>query len=175
MPERVLSPTGGNAALQRRLRKHFPELHQAVLNGDITPNAAAVAAGFRRRRGQRLDPSNDDWDEAVSCGLKLWLGPLDGSEVERQLWLKHRTQLMDWFAHDGRRPQAWWRFEGPFQYPGYDRERGTLHQAGLLGEEEARRLEVRFSTGGQSPKLPLLAPIFVDLRCHCCASAIWNK
>jgi hypothetical protein len=51
MPPREPRATG-NAALMRRLRKGFPELHQLVLAGEITPYAAALAAGFRRRAGQ---------------------------------------------------------------------------------------------------------------------------
>jgi hypothetical protein len=40
----------GNAAVMRRLRKGgFAGLHKLVLAGEITPYAAAVAAGFRKR------------------------------------------------------------------------------------------------------------------------------
>lgn len=34
----------------RRLRKDAPDLHQRVLGGELSPNAAAIEAGFRPRR-----------------------------------------------------------------------------------------------------------------------------
>ena len=48
---------------------------------------------------------------------------------------------MQLFAHGGRRPQAWWKFEAPFKYPGFNLERSALWAAGLLGAAEARELE----------------------------------
>ena len=49
--------------------------------------------------------------------------------------------MMELFAHNGRRPLAWWRFEAPFKYPGFNLERSSLWAAGLLGAAEARALE----------------------------------
>jgi len=39
----------------RRLAKDAPELHKAVVSGDLSPNAAALQAGFRRRKFQMPD------------------------------------------------------------------------------------------------------------------------
>jgi hypothetical protein len=41
------------------------------------------------------------------------------------------------FGQSGRRPLAWWEFEAPIPYPGYDDEEAALYEAGLLGEQEA--------------------------------------
>jgi hypothetical protein len=81
--------------------------------------------------------------------LELWLGAshhgsaFDSDEQRRTAWFRHLDQLMQWLAKDGRRPQAWWTYECPegLRYPGYDRERSTLYQSGVLGEEEAENCE----------------------------------
>jgi hypothetical protein len=78
---------------------------------------------------------------------ELWLGTshrgsLFASEEERRRqWVEHRDRLMQLFAHSGRRPLAWWKFEAPFKYPGFNRERSALWEANLLGAAEARQLE----------------------------------
>jgi hypothetical protein len=80
--------------------------------------------------------------------MELWLGPSHhiGSTVRdddqrRRLWVENRDRFMQLFAHGGRRPMAWWQFEAPFKYPGFNLERSTLWAAGLLGAAEARTLE----------------------------------
>jgi hypothetical protein len=66
------------------------------------------------------------------------------SEEEfRDAWIRNRDRLLAWYRH-GRRPMAWWRFESPIPYPGYDRERSALFEAGLLGEEEREQLVVHW-------------------------------
>lgn len=40
----------------------------------------------------------------------------------------------------GRRPIAWWVCEGRSRYPGFDREKLALYEAGLLREDEIREL-----------------------------------
>jgi hypothetical protein len=80
--------------------------------------------------------------------MDLWLGPspylapaFDSDEQRRELWFRHREQMMEQFGSRGRRPQAWWRYEaGELRWPGRDRERSTLYEAGLLGEEERAEL-----------------------------------
>ena len=43
-------PAGNTAAAAiRRLRKDRPDLHQSVIAGDLSPHAAAIQAGFRRK------------------------------------------------------------------------------------------------------------------------------
>lgn len=80
--------------------------------------------------------------------LDLWLGsgpqycphPFDSDEERREAWAKHRNWLMALFANHGRRPMAWWQYEAPIFYPGYDREQSTLYEAGLLAEAEKAEL-----------------------------------
>jgi hypothetical protein len=36
---------------------------------------------------------------------------------------------------------AWWHYDSPLPWPGYDTERSALYAAGLLGEEEKAQLE----------------------------------
>jgi hypothetical protein len=80
--------------------------------------------------------------------MELWLGPFphlppafDSDEQRRELWFRHRDRLMEQFGAHGRRPQAWWRYEaGELRHPGYDRERSTLYEAGLLAEAERAEL-----------------------------------
>jgi hypothetical protein len=157
-PGRPPGPTGkvkrrapratGSAALLRRLRKGHPELHRLVLAGKLTVYQAAVAAGLRRRSGQQpklvvVNPS------AITPlqEMELWLGPshhgstFASEEEGARLWAAHRERLLSWWGTDGRRPQAWWRYDAPnIPYPGYARERSTLYEHGLLGEAEARAL-----------------------------------
>jgi hypothetical protein len=125
----------------RRLRKGSPELHRLVLEGVLTPYRAAVAAGFRRRSGRQPKLPADESNINRIQEMRLWLGPLAGDEEERRLWFEHRIRLLEWFGGNGRRPQAWWRYEAPFKYPGFNREKSALWEAGLLGEEEVARLE----------------------------------
>lgn len=50
------SPTGNSAAAAlRRLAKDSPELHAQVIAGELSPNAAAIEAGFRKRKFQLPD------------------------------------------------------------------------------------------------------------------------
>ena len=49
----VDSPTGtSTVATMRRLAKNSPELHAQVIAGELSPNAAAIEAGFRKRKYQ---------------------------------------------------------------------------------------------------------------------------
>jgi hypothetical protein len=49
-----IRPSGNfRAAFLRRLRKDRPDLHARVLNGALSPYAAMVEAGFRRRGQHR--------------------------------------------------------------------------------------------------------------------------
>jgi hypothetical protein len=143
-------PLGNSrAAILRRLGREFPELHQLVLNGEISPFAAAVAAGFRKRPGPKpkqrpVDPSDITHEQE----MELWLGAPDGgssfaSEEERSAaWFRHRDRLMQLWARDGKRPVAWWQHESPAElyYPGPDFERSTLYEWGLLAEGERAEL-----------------------------------
>jgi hypothetical protein len=74
---------------------------------------------------------------------ELWLGPspylgsfFSDAEHVRAAWFRHRARLLELFGGRGHRPAGWWTFEAPIEHPGYDRERSTLYEAGLLGEEE---------------------------------------
>ena len=130
----------------RRLRKGFPELHGLVLAGKLTAYQAAVAAGFRGRKRQRPVVVNTAAITPLQ-EMELWLGAshhgssFASEEERRRIWEAHRERLIRWWGTDGRRPQAWWRYDAPnIPYPGYARERSLLYEHGLLGEAEARAL-----------------------------------
>ena len=78
--------------------------------------------------------------------LFLWLGvgrdgfPFENDDEARASWQRHAPRLMELFATRGRRPMAWWWFDAPIPYPGYDLERSILYEAGLLGEQERESL-----------------------------------
>jgi hypothetical protein len=63
MPSSRPTGTSADAAL-RRLRKQRPDLHAQVLAGQLSPHAAAVEAGFRRRR---ISVPADDPERAVAA------------------------------------------------------------------------------------------------------------
>lgn len=51
------SPNGTSSAFaHNRLRKDRPDLHKLVLAGELTPHAAMIKAGFRKRKVQ-VDPT----------------------------------------------------------------------------------------------------------------------
>jgi hypothetical protein len=78
--------------------------------------------------------------------MELWLGPSHhgsafASDDERRcLWVANRDLLMRRWGQDGRRPQAFWKYDSPIPFPGPARERSTLYEHGLLGAAEARAL-----------------------------------
>ena len=150
-PSRAPRATG-NAAVLRRLRKGFPELHGLVLAGKLTAYQAAVAAGFRGRKRQRSVVVNTAAITPLQ-EMELWLGAshhgsaFASDEERRRLWEAHRERLMRWWGTDGRRPQAWWRYDAPnIPYPGYARERSTLFAAGLLSKREVEELTATWRT-----------------------------
>jgi hypothetical protein len=80
--------------------------------------------------------------------MELWLGPSHrggsafGDDEQRcSAWFEHRDRLMGYWACNGHRPIAWWKYESPIPLPGYNLARSTLWAAGLLGAAEARALE----------------------------------
>jgi hypothetical protein len=137
-------PATGNAAKLRRLRKLHPELHARVMSGELTVGKAATMAGFHTPKKPKpvVERTISRLQEQ-----ELWLGrsqhgsTFASDEERRSLWFEHRDRLMQLFANNGRRPQAWWKFEAPFTYPGFNQEKSTLWAAGLLGAAEARTLE----------------------------------
>jgi hypothetical protein len=71
----------------------------------------------------------DRWDDAFA----------DEGEV-CAAWNQHRAQILSYYRN-GRRPWGWWAFEaGDLRFPGHDRERSMLYEAGLLAEEERAEL-----------------------------------
>jgi hypothetical protein len=142
-------PATGNAAVLRRLRKGFPELHGLVLAGKLTAYQAAVAAGLRGRKRQRERPVVVNLSaNAITPQqeMELWLGSshhgsaFSDDEQRRRLWAAHRERLLSWWGTDGRRPQAWWRYDSPIPFPGHARERSVLFEAGLLSAYELETL-----------------------------------
>jgi hypothetical protein len=142
-------PQGNSRALiLRRLRNDHPQLHQLVLDGQISPHRAAIAAGFRQAPGRKpkrrpVDPLELSPDQAQ----ELWLGAGAGGSVfqdeaaRHEAWFKHRDQLMKMWGAHARRPLAWWCYEsGELDYPGPELERSTLFEAGRLTELERGEL-----------------------------------
>jgi hypothetical protein len=123
-------PATGNAAKLRRLRKGHPELHARVMEGELTVGKAATMAGFHTPKKPKLERDNNSITRLQE--MELWLGrshrgSLFASEEERRsAWFEHRDRLMGYWGNNGRRPQAWWKFEAPFKYPGFNRERSAL-------------------------------------------------
>jgi hypothetical protein len=126
-PKRKGRPTGNSStAIIRRLRRDHPELHQLVLNGELTPFRAAVTAGFCRRKGRRPKPVVVNLSAIAITPLQemeLWLGAshhgsaFASEEERRRLWTEHRERLMRWWGQGGHRPQAWWCTKAPFPSP----------------------------------------------------------
>jgi hypothetical protein len=144
-PSRAPRATG-NAAVLRRLRKGFPELHGLVLAGKLTAYQAAVAAGFRGHKRQRSVVVNTAAITPLQ-EMELWLGAshhgstFASEEERRRLWAAHRERLLSWWGQDGTRPQAWWRYDAPnIPFPGPARERSVLWEAGLLTKREVAAL-----------------------------------
>jgi hypothetical protein len=81
---------------------------------------------------------------SAAAVMDLWLGPaadqppaFASDDERRALWLRHRDELMNWYGGHGHRPMAWWRYySGDIRFPGPDRERSTLFEAGVLSERE---------------------------------------
>jgi hypothetical protein len=51
---------------------------------------------------------------------------------------------MKLWGQDGRRPQAWWEFNGPVPFPGRDLEQSTLWRLGVFSADEKVRVERRW-------------------------------
>jgi hypothetical protein len=83
--------------------------------------------------------------------MELTIGPgVMGSvfpdrESLRAAWEQSRVALLR-RAAPGRRPQGWWEFDAPdgLTFPGIDRERSALWQAGVLSAEEQTILEAEW-------------------------------
>src|SRR5262245_7613604 len=93
--------------------------------------------------------------------LALWLGassnrppPFESEDEARELWHRHRDRLMAYFSSHGRRPMAWWWFEGPFPYPGFEHETVALLEAGLLSEDEKTEIVGRWRRDFERAQAP---------------------
>src|SRR3954447_18569012 len=60
-------------------------------------------------------------------------------EERRAAWEYHREALLA-RERPGSRPRAWWEYDAPIRWPGYDRETVALYEAGLMSEEEIAEL-----------------------------------
>jgi hypothetical protein len=145
-------PVGDSrAALLRRLRRDFPELHSLVLSGDITPFKASCVAGFRRPPGKKPQRPVDRTEQGHhDVLLELWLGPhpdrgsvfADADEL-RQAWLRHRDKAMELWGRNCRRPMGWWELETDLEYPGRDAEPRFLYEHDLLSALERAQFEAK--------------------------------
>jgi hypothetical protein len=88
----------------------------------------------------------------IEAGImqELWLGGSSGwsmfaDEAElKAAWEKYRPQVMAMFARDGLRPAGWWRYDAPIPYPGDERERSALYEAGVVTGDEKAELELNW-------------------------------
>jgi hypothetical protein len=138
------------------------DLVEAVEAGKLSVFAAGEAAGYVRRpavlgtgsknqarkRAHQLRALAKGGDNALGRMQELWLGPgpagsLFCSREELQAaWAQYRGEVMRLWGSHGRRPMAWWEFDaGDLQYPGYDREKSYLYEAGVLSEAERAEVE----------------------------------
>jgi len=97
----------------------------------------------RHANPKPIDRTTTDLQEAeLAWGVSHRLGPTFSNDDEaREAWVLNRPRLMSLFAFGGRRPQGWWKYESPIPWPGFNLERSTLWEAGLLGAAERRALE----------------------------------
>ena len=70
------------------------------------------------------------------------------------MWQRHRDRLMGLFGSHGRRPLAWWRYDSPIPYPGYDREQSTLYEAGLIEAAERDELVAEWRSEFERAQAP---------------------
>lgn len=70
--QQVPTPPSGTSAdaTMRRLRKHHPDLHERVMSGELSANAAAIEAGWRKRP---LTISNPDDVDSIARTLRKHL------------------------------------------------------------------------------------------------------
>jgi hypothetical protein len=139
-------PATGAAAKLRRLRKLYPELWRRVMEGELTVGKAATMAGFHTPKKPKPDRGNNSITRLQE--MELWLGASHrgGSafvddEHRRKAWFENRDRLMSYWACNGHRPFAWWKYESPVPWPGFGLAKSTLWSAGLLETSEARALE----------------------------------
>jgi hypothetical protein len=110
----------GHAALMRRLRKGYPELHKLALAGALTVTQAAIAAGLLHRRDQQPPPPVTGHARAALAEtnhaqqMELWFGPdrykgsaFASDDERRAIWCKHREQYIAWWGECW----AWRKYE----------------------------------------------------------------
>jgi hypothetical protein len=81
-----VAPTGTSSeAAHRRLRKDRPDLHERVLTGELTANAAMIEAGFRKAR--RYVPNQ----KSVLARLhRTWEQATEETCANFQTWVRNR-------------------------------------------------------------------------------------
>jgi hypothetical protein len=151
--------------IQRLKEAGRHDLVDAIEARRISARAAAQGLGWlreyqprsagdpriQRRLFERTAVFGGAGPSRISILFELWLGPNDAGSVfkSRQelidAWKQYGPEAMARWGSNGRRPQAWWEFSAP---PGLERayatERSTLYDAGLLGIDEAARLEAEW-------------------------------
>lgn len=85
------SPTGNSqAAALRRLRSQRPDLHERVISGELSANAAAVEAGFRRKM---ISVPGEDM-QALASSLVRKLSPEQLAELVGHLTCCNTSDLL---------------------------------------------------------------------------------
>jgi hypothetical protein len=133
------------------------DLLRHVNAGLMSPHAAAIEAGLRQKPSRGIATLPDyrarllakrkrelGIDPQTTCDelAELWLGPSNhgsvfrSEEERRQKWEKNRAFLLASDRGSGRRCWGWWVCDSPIPFPGYDRQKSALFEAGLLTEPE---------------------------------------
>jgi hypothetical protein len=157
------------AYLLRRLKEAGrQDLVDAVEARRISARAAAVGLGWiteeprssrdpriQRRLFARTQAFGGAQPSRLLVLEELWLGPNPNTgsifrsrEELAAAWAQHRAEVMARWGSNGRRPQGWYEFEAPPDLERvYARERSMLYGRGLLGIDEAARLEDEWRQG----------------------------
>jgi hypothetical protein len=120
----------------------------------MQPSAVAMSfgryGGGRMPRVSNLSRDIDDCDLSFGQLQELWLGAghngsLFSDEQElRAAWTNNRDLVMKLWAHNGKRPMAWWHLGDAaslgLEWPGYDHQQSYLFEHNALSEEECKQL-----------------------------------
>lgn len=105
----------------------------------------ATNRSYIRRPHRTRITADQEMDLSFGAGPRGNPEPFASPEARRAAWLRHRHLLIGKLpSSPGRRPHAWWQYDSPVPWPGYEREQSTLHQADLLGDDERAALEAEW-------------------------------
>jgi len=145
------------SALRKALKRaKRSDLEKAVKSGKLSLYAAVCAAGKRtrpvslelitvqrKRREFALHPGRASRDQEMWLGVGHNGSVFPTEETARRYWIENRDRLMPELAVNGKRPMAWWHWDGPkigLSFPGLEEQGALLYEAHELEELEEREL-----------------------------------